>query len=157
MNPKVGKGNNNQSSGQTTVLNRPLGAPVTPVEPNVGSSDPPLANLQSVVDAAREAVAAQVAAPLQTPAETPQKEFQAQFGSGVTPPVAEVPVAQLDPSIKTVNDLLAKGPQVVESQPEVELPLEVQEFLDSVLSAADRYNASKEENPSASSRQATSF
>lgn len=152
MNPNAGEGSNNQSSGQTAVLNHSLGAPVAPVEHSTGSSDASLTNLQNVVAAAREAAQSTV------PVQTPEENFQNQFGSGpATPPVAEVPVAPLDPSINTVNDLLAKGPQVVESQPEVELPPKVQEFLDSVLSAADRYNASKEENPSASSGQATSF
>lgn len=70
------------------------------------------------VVAAAKLEAAASAAPLQTPAETPKGQFENQFGSGVTPPVAETPsssIAQLDPSIKTVDDLLTKGPQVIEN------------------------------------------
>lgn len=103
--------------------------------------------------------------------QSPMQQFQNQFGSvpdtassigpdvagssdagaavSETPSVPEPtadnsqPVAQLDPSINTVADLLAKGPQVVEtpSQSEVVLPPKVQEFLDSVLAAAEKFKA----------------
>lgn len=92
-------------------MNPNTGEPVNPPpSPN------PLADLEDVVAAAQQEVAAR-AVSIQTSAE----EFKAQFGSGVTPPVTEIPsssepsVASLDPSINTVDDLLVKGPQVVEA------------------------------------------
>jgi len=131
MNPQGGESNNNHPAGQTAVLNRPLGIPVAPTESSVGPSDP-LANLQNVVDAARKDVAS--AAPQAPTEETSQKAFQNQFGSGATPPVAELKpedstnpsVVQLDPSIETVDDLLAKGPQTVEvSAPAEKTPADI--------------------------------
>jgi len=121
MSPQGGESNNNQPAGQTAVLNGPLGVRVAPSESSVGLSDP-LANLQNVVDVARqEAVVS--AAPQSPTEETPQKAFQDQFGSGAMPTVTELKpedstdtsVGQVDPGINTVDDLLAKEPQVVEN------------------------------------------
>lgn len=117
MNPQGGEGNNDQLSTATPtpVVDRPL---------NADSLD----KLEGVVAAAKlEAGAVQPTAPIQALEETPKGQFENQFGSGpASPPVAEVPelnptdlketsVAQLDPSTKAVDDLLAKGPQVVEN------------------------------------------
>ena len=103
------------------------------------NTDPSLANLEGVVAAAQQAAAASPVP--QTPAETPEGQFMNQFGSGPeTPPVAEVPVsvAPLDPSINTVDDLLARGPQTAESKktPAEELKedvsVAVEKFLEEV-------------------------
>lgn len=67
------------------------------MNPNAGKPVNPLSDLENVVAAAQQAAAA---------AQTPKGQFEEQFGSGVTP---------LDPSIKTVDGLLAKGPQTVEA------------------------------------------
>lgn len=138
-----------------------------PVKP--GGTTPDISRVEGLVAAAQQEAAA---------AQTPKVQFENQFGSLVAPhavestpdidtvlasletsqqtqpPSAEgqdsTSVASLDPSIKTVDNLLAKGPQVVESQSEVKLPPEVQEFLDSVLNAAKKFQTSKEEKDAVS-------
>ncbi len=113
MNPK-GEGGS-QPTAPTAVADRPL----NPASgPSVGApSTNPLSNLEEVVAAAQQAAAA---AAVQNPPPAPAEQFTAQFGSaGTTPPAVETPadasVAPLNPNIKTVDDLLAKGPQTVEA------------------------------------------
>lgn len=83
-----------------------------PVNPNgtvssepAGSSVNPLSNLESVVAAAQQAAAAQ---------QTPKAQFENQFGSGATPPVAEVPA----------DAPIAQSPQVVETVAPEQTPAE---------------------------------
>ena len=137
MNPNAGEpGNQGSTQGGVAVADKPISA-----SPPLASPD--ISRVEDLVTAAQqEAVAAQT---------TPKAQFENQFGSGVTPPAAEAPIAPLDPNINTVGDLLAQGPQVVEQQSEVKLPPKVQEFLDAVLNAAEEYKASEEE------KSATSF
>lgn len=85
----------------------PPDVPIAPVGSSVGSSDP-LANLQNVVDAAKEA--AQIAG---SPTGTPQEQFNTQFGSPVTPPVAEQ---------QPTPDLMAQALSGLGSEPPVESP-----------------------------------
>lgn len=119
-----------------------VGVAVADNKPVSPAGAPDISRVEDLVAAVQQA-AAQTTAPIQAPAETPQEQqFKAQFGS-VQPSDAEAPIAQLDPSIKTVGDILAQGPQVVESQSEAKLPPKVQEFLDSVLGATEKYKASE--------------
>lgn len=107
--------------GASPVLDRsPVAATGTE---SVNPSVKPLSNLGDVVAAAKQE--AEVAV------KSPTTQFTEQFGSGVTPSVAETPVltdvkqplvevpadasvAPLDPGIKTIDDLLKEGPRVVE-------------------------------------------
>lgn len=129
MNPNAGEGGSNQPS-------------ITPAAPTAGPdvaapADPSLNNLEGVVKAAQDAVGAQAAAAPTLPQTPEQAAFVGQFDpTQSTMPAAEPapdlmsqaissletpsdqsssPVAQLDPNIKTVDDLLTKGPQVVDS------------------------------------------
>lgn len=173
MNPNPGEPVN-PSGGVATadkpvppVTESPLrGTPTVP-----SSTD--LSRVENLVAAAQqEAAAVQGAMPGQPGQEAPvspsQEQFRNQFDPQPTAPVQQPvpdlmaaaleglgtqtpsPLAEnstdvkLDPSINTVADLLAKGPQVVELKSEVKLPPKVQEFLDSVLNAADKYKASEE-------------
>ena len=135
-------------SMNTDLVNANGGVPTVPESAVANNAVSPLGNLEGVVPVAKPEVAAtQPTAPVQAPKETPKVQFENQFGSGpATPPVAEVPeikqedskeapVAQLDPSIKTVDDLLTKGPQVVEVEqtPAEKLKQEIAATIDAFL------------------------
>lgn len=160
MNPNAGEPVN--PGGGVFVADKPVSpvgqSPIGVAPPQTLSPD--ISRVEDLVKAAQEAVVAQ----------TPKGQFENQFGSGVgtsspasesapdlmaaaleglgTPPSGEnstnVPVAPLDSTINTVGNLLEKVSQVAESESEVRLPPNVQEFLDSVLNASDKYKASEE-------------
>lgn len=83
------------------------------VEPSSGVSNPtnPLANLEGVVAAAKLEAAAAQAEPVQVPAETQEGQFVNQFGSGLTPPVAEVPTLKPEDSQEAPVTSLDPGPE----------------------------------------------
>ncbi|MBI2613450.1 MAG: hypothetical protein HYW62_01650 [Candidatus Levybacteria bacterium] len=92
MNPNAGEPAN--PSGGVALAPEPS---ITIPSTNIGSSDQ-VANLQDVVDAAREEAAA-----------NPIDQFNAQFGSGATPPAAEVPELKPEenPQATFVKDIKA--------------------------------------------------
>ncbi len=107
MNPN-GVGENNLPGQGSTAVIEPV-APVIPsTEPQVNTGTNPLSGLENAV------------------ADLQKNQFTNQFGSPQ--------VAQLDPSINTVNDLLAQGPQVVEVE---KTPAD--ELKDKISAAVDNF------------------
>lgn len=111
MNPQDGDGNQ---------LSRPT---ASMPESNVGVSSNPLAGLEDVVKAAKEAAAVQTTPPVEPTAQTPKDQFASQFGEAVppvepmatTPPVTEPASGLMDTALSNLATL-----QQTQAQPVVE-------------------------------------
>ncbi|MDP2637600.1 MAG: hypothetical protein Q8P26_00875 [Candidatus Levybacteria bacterium] len=160
----VGQSSSGQGQPSVGVMESPVN-PVTPIEANPNPASNPLSGLENAINAAKEALGqtespapqATATQPIAEPVmpQSPTEQFQNTFGDAIPQasqaPSEAVPAAPAEPVQapveNTATESVAKpATQTQEAQPqaEVKLPPQVQEFLDSVLSAVDKYKTAEE-------------
>ena len=154
MNPQGREGGNSEPPTTPTTPTTPT---VPIAEPNAGGSNPlnPSAGLEDVVNAAKEAAAAQAAqfaaqfAPEQvTPPTTGPTGLDTALSGFGTPPPADTSTPQSEP-IQPVETLTQPGPELTSAPQSAEEPDPQQEFRDKVAEAAEELLKALEEKKAA--------